>query len=112
MRRLLLVTALSGALALGGCKTIGGTDVTDQTVSTAINTVQQTALRICGFLPAVETVASILGTFVSSTQPIITIANTIANGICNAVKPAASGKRRLGGAATYNGIAINGQFVR
>jgi hypothetical protein len=113
MKKSLLCILPAVGFALAGCQTTStGVSVTDQQVSQAISTVQQKAVTACGYLPAVETVASILATFVSSTAAPIQIATTVANGICNQVAPKGQSRLKRATLPTYKGVPIQGEFVR
>jgi hypothetical protein len=110
IRNLFLVGAMSGAVALGGCASIGGgTGTTAANITTVISQVQQASVAACAFLPTTATVAQIIGT-AAGVGVETTLATTIAAQICAAVSPTA--KARRGGAApTVNGVTIHGRFV-
>lgn len=118
IRRLILLAALAPALVLGGCAT--NTDGTSTitfpsiTVPTLLSTdtteqIQSTANKICGFIPAASTVASIIATFTGG-GALVDIVGQAARGICSAVT--AKGVRRGGPAPRYRGVAIHGNFSR
>lgn len=112
IRNLFLVGAMSAAVALGGCASVGLPGLTGTTaanITTVISQVQQSAVAACSFLPTTATVAQIIGT-ASGVGAETQLATTIAAQICAAVSPSA--KARRGGAApTVNGVAIHGRFV-
>lgn len=111
-RKLSLAMGLMGSLALAGCATPGGGSTTISIPSidpAVIQQVQQTAVQVCGFLPAVETVAGIITSFTGGGIAVGAI-TAAANGICNAVT--AKGVRRGGPAPRYRGVRIQGRFVR
>lgn len=96
--------ALIAISALAACSMVNGQPTIDT------NAVQQDAVTVCGFLPAVETVTAI----VSVGNPALLTADAIANAICAAVKPTA-GARRPGLATSpvlVAGVPVKGAFVR
>jgi hypothetical protein len=103
MKKLLLATALAGSLA--AC-------TPDQSAQTAaqIAQIRSTATQICGYLPTVSTVVSILGVFVPSVGAFSDTATQIAGQICGAVT--AKSARRGGGLPVVQGVAVHGKFVR
>lgn len=113
-RSFILVAACASTIALAGCSTgpNGQPTISIPSIpSIDPSTVQQAqtlATQICGFLPAAETVASIIGTLAGA-GPIVDIASQAANGICKAVT--AKGARR-GITPSFNGVTIKGNFVR
>jgi hypothetical protein len=105
MRNLLIASTLASSLALGGCAT-----GTSANIAAEIAAVQQTATQICGYLPTVGTVTSILATFVPGAGPINDVALQVAQAICGAVTVKSA--RRGAGAPTVRGVAVHGRFVR
>ncbi len=113
VRMALALGVVASALTLGACsRNPDGSfvPVSNDQVAAQIERVQDTAKKICGFVPAVATVVDILGTFVPSAQPAISTATTIANGICSRVT--AKSARRGGPAPTFRGVRIQGEFQR
>jgi hypothetical protein len=113
MRKFLASTAVAGSLLLGGCATTGtGVDpITGQPIATEIANIQALAVKICGFQPTEATVAAIVATFIPGSASIVTIINQVAQSICAAVVPAASGRLRGAAWPEVNGVPINGHFV-
>lgn len=117
MKKIAVLGLLAGSLALAGCNATTGSGpkppvVTETQVSSAINTVQQTAVKVCGYLPAVQTVTGILATFSGSAAPFIEVANVVANGICRAVTSKSSALNKGFAPPSYKGIVIQGDYVR
>lgn len=106
MKTLLIAPVLAGSLFLAGCNTT--TDSAN--VAAQIAAAQQTAAQICGYLPTVSTVTSILATFVPGASPINDVAVQVAQAICGAVT--AKSVRRGGSAPMVRGVVIHGRFVR
>jgi hypothetical protein len=105
--KVLLAPALAGSLFLAGCDTSG----TAANIAAEISAVQQTATQICGFLPTVGTVTSIISTFIPGAVPINDEALQVAQMICSAVT--AKSVRRSGGSAPMvRGVPVQGRFVR
>lgn len=106
------VIALSFATALGGCTSGigGGTTTIDPNIQAQV---QQAAASICGFVPTIGTIASIIGTF-SNVGPIVSIVNEVATSICNAVAPPPTTRMMLrrGTQPMVNGIPVQGYFLR
>jgi hypothetical protein len=109
MRKLILLLAMLPALA--AC-TIGQLPPVSPAVSTLVGylpeQVKETTVKVCGYLPAAETVASLISAFGGPTVP--GIASQIAAEICNAVVQPRSSLRRAG-VPTVRGVAIRGHFV-
>lgn len=114
MKKLALTLMLASGLALAGCATPGngpapapsGPIAQDSTITA----IQQAAVSVCGFLPAVETVASIVATFTGG-GAIVDLVGRVAGSICNAVKPPL-GARKRAAVPMVNGVVIKGGFVR
>lgn len=117
---------LAAALMLGACAgvpdsapvsgsgvVIGGAVVPGDTT---IQQIQDTAVRVCGFVPTVTTVTGIVASFFPGGGPINSIVSTVANGICNAVVSSSGKKtaRRAGasGPPTVGGVRVEGYFTR
>jgi outer membrane lipoprotein SlyB len=99
----ILVPALV-AISMAGCATL-------PTLPSAItNQVQAATVAACGFLPTISTVASILASF-TGTSSVVSSIEQAAAGICAGVtaKGGRLGARR---AASFNGVRIEGHFVR
>lgn len=131
MRNILVVLACAAALALGGCGagvtlpgigTIGasvtptpGTPTPVASIDPTIEAIQNTAAKVCGFVPTVSTVAGIVTSFVGG-GPIAGIVGSVATAICNAVVPKSSlrrgGPRMLNGTPVVNGVPVEGYFLR
>ena len=103
MRKLSIALLTACSIGLGSCSTTTPSDIT-----AIITQVQKDAVAICGFLPTVGTVASII----SGGNPLITTALGIAQAICNAVTPAPSALRKKAVVPMVNGVVIHGRFVR
>lgn len=114
MRRLMISTALLGTLALAGCAGGGGfgtvtpggtgTATTDPTIAQ----VQDVAAKICGFVPTVSTVVSIITTFTGG-GAIADMAGQAAKSICSAVTQRSV--RRGMGPTTARGVKVEGYFL-
>src|SRR6516164_3555994 len=117
IKQVLVVGAV--AISVGGCGLIQKLGVSQQTITD----VQQAAVAVCGFLPTVETVASIVSSGASAGPA------AIADLICKAVVQgnAPSGMqvgprgvptaamapvRAVPPGAQVNGVAVQGKFVR
>lgn len=103
MKRRFIAIALLGLL--GACN-----PAQQAQVNTIITEAQQDAVAVCGFLPTVETVASIL----SAGNPLLALPADIANAVCAAVKPPTSkpGVARSSAGPAVAGVVVNGKFVR
>ena len=106
MRKLFLALPV---LVLAGCQTPATVPSVSPAVTAVVGIlpaqVQETAVKVCGFLPAAETVASLIAAFGGPSVP--GVVNQIAAEICGAVT------RRSGRSArVVRGVAIRGQFVR
>ena len=114
MKKLFLIAALCGTVALAGCASTGTKPVPvvagNINIGATISAAEAAAVKVCGFLPTEQTITSILATFVPQTAVPISIGNQIANMICNAVAPKASSRRRLS-VPSVNGVRIEGAFV-
>lgn len=66
-----------------------------------VDSIQKATVAACGFLPTAQTILSIF----SSNQSVAT-ASAIAEGICKAVTKSG------GGNWVYNGVPVEGRFVR
>lgn len=114
MKKIIAVLALAGFLA--GCATPGPFPAPNPSPSgpvasdSTITAIQQAAVRVCGFLPTVQTVADIVATFTGGSA-IVNLAGNVATAICNAVRPPL-GARKRAAVPMVNGIVIQGGFVR
>jgi len=126
-----LVLALAAALAsasLAGCATdpVTGTTTIDVAKITSVEAeVQKNAAIICGFVPTIGSVASVIASFAGA-GGIASLATQAANAICNAVVPAKmAGHRRLamrrgtapvvcpvGASTTAACVPIEGYFIK
>ena len=103
------VLVLCAALSLGGCATTGTGGTTS--VSSTAAQVQAAAVMVCGFLPTVASVSSILAALIPGGGAVEQLVASAADQICAAVLPAKSGK--LGAKVpTVHGIVVHGRFVR
>jgi len=102
MRKLMLGTALSAFITLGGCTTNG----TQPAGGITIQDVQNAAVAACSFLPTAASIASLL-----TANPAVATASQVAALICEAVtaKPPASAKLRGPNAIT---VVVNGKTVK
>jgi hypothetical protein len=98
--------AAAAAATLAACSSVitPGTSQIDQ--------VRQYAVTACGFLPTVETVANIIGTFSGGAAPAITSVSQVADAICSAVLSTGGTKRSRAAAPRVNGVVVQGTFVR
>lgn len=121
--------ALSLAAALTSTSLVGcasdpttGVPVIDNTqIAADIALVQKDAAILCGFIPTIGTVTSVIATFTGNGAE-AAMATQIAMAICNAVVPAKATAMRMPGhrlaphrylgAPTVNGVPIEGYFVR
>ena len=113
-----VAVAAVAAVSLGGCASVGtSTPVIDNTQLTNIeNQIQQTTASVCGFVPTIGTIASIVTTFTGG-GAVVDLASQVANSICKAVVPVKAKlvKRHSYGAVAQpavNGVKIEGYFIR
>ena len=125
MRKTATVLMVALSSWLGGCAHFdesGGLVVTPipitglpQNIQDDLKYIQDGVVKACGFLPTLNTVANVLGTFTGG-QPIVAIASQVITAMCNAITPAHSMRRhggRYGGALPQvNGVVLHGRFVR
>src|SRR5215207_2954120 len=103
MRKFILAAAL--ALPLAACQTASsGSTVVDAAIGALPTQVQETAVKVCGFLPAAETVAQLIAAFGGPTVP--GIVGQIAAEICDAVTKPRTGAIR---GTRPHGVLIRGQ---
>lgn len=101
MKRMLLVSAL--ALSLSACFP------TSTNLQELINQTRDTAVKVCGFLPTVDTVASII----ALNHPAYQTAKAIADAVCAAVTSAPrAGPEARAVAPKVAGVEVKGEFVR
>ncbi len=107
MRKIVLASALAGALALAGCATVGGVS----TISTA--TVQADAVSICGWEPVAADIATVIASLVGPAgSAVVVTANSVATAICNSVTAAkATASAKFGAAAAPSLVVVNGVVV-
>lgn len=123
LRKTLTTAAVASAVVLAGCAHNGlpppvapGATVPiisptgNAGIDNAVASVQDVAVRACGFLPTVSTVSSILSQFISGAGPINSVVTEVAQGICSAVTR--KGFRRGMGPPKYRGVVIHGTRVR
>lgn len=113
MKRFIVRGALLALLCapLANCVTDGtGAPIIAAPVdnTSVIGNVQSQAAKICGFVPAGQTIADIVGTFTGTTA-ITSLVGTVASGICNAITK--KGASRGGKPPTYRGVPVQGSFV-
>lgn len=113
MKKILIALVLAGSLA--ACGTVPGGNgpaptPTPIATDATITAIQQAAVKVCGFLPTVQTVADIVTTFTGG-GALVALVGNVANAICNAVKPAL-GARERAEVPAVNGVVIHGKFVR
>src|SRR4051812_28437210 len=92
MRKSVIALGVAGVL-LGGCASNGRPSIEPEQITAVESQVQQTAAAVCGFIPTISTVVSILSTF-SNVSPVVGIVNQVAKSICDAVAPAKMMLRR------------------
>ena|SRR5215207_2790016 len=111
MRKLILAAAL--ALPLAACQT-GQAPNISPIVNTGVDLlpdrIRDNAVKVCGFLPAAETVIQLIAAFGGPTIP--GIASQIAAEICGAVTRPKATTRRAATAPVLHGVAVRGSFVR
>lgn len=106
MRKTLI--ALSFAATLGGCAAgLDGKPTVDSNVQAQV---QQAAASICGFVPTISTVASIVATFTTA-GPVVDLVSQVATAICDVVAPKKNMMRRAVRPAV-NGVLVQGYFIR
>jgi hypothetical protein len=115
MRKIIIATAL--AISLSGCaRTIsvdpsgGGLVIGNTPIDAEIQQVRDIASKACGFLPAVETVASLIGMFTSG-GPIVSTASAIADAICKKVTTAGVNRRGVRVIPSIVGVSRSGAKV-
>lgn len=91
-------------LALTGCATVPS----GITVSNEVLRAQQIAIKICGFLPAIETISMLFQ------NGVLRSAESIASGVCAVISRTsfASAGRTAGAPPKLHGVPVRGQFVR
>src|SRR5215207_3558172 len=111
MRKLILAAAL--ALPLAACQT-GQAPNISPIVNTGVDLlpdrIRDNAVKVCGFLPAAETVIQLIAVFGGPAIP--GIASQIAAEICAAVTTPKTATRRTAASPALHGVLIRGQFVR
>jgi hypothetical protein len=120
MRKIALLLACAGALSLGACAgvpaTSGGTATPAPVVVPGDLTVQQiqnTAAKVCGFVPTVSTITGIIASFFPGGAPVNTLVTGVANAICTAVVPNKTLRRAgVAGPPTVGGVRVEGYFIR
>lgn len=95
--------AMSLALPLGSCATMGGGGT-----GGIVTQIQQLAAQVCGFLPTATSVAAIIAA-AAGLPGAVTGIEGIANAICAQVTKPTTARR---GAPTVNGVLVSGTFVR
>lgn len=113
MKKIIIAMALASGLALAGCATPGpGPAPAPVVTDSQITAIQQYAVQVCGYLPAVQTVAEIVATFTGG-GALVGLVGNVANAICNAVKPKLGVfARKRAAVPSVNGVVVHGYFVR
>ncbi len=106
----MIIAALAASISLAGCAGTGTLPPSPVVAFPTITQIQDAAVAACGFLPAAETVASIVATFQPSAAGGVAIGSQVANAICAAVT--ANKPKFNGQAPMVNGVVVNGYFVR
>jgi hypothetical protein len=78
--------------------------------SELIKEIRDEAVRLCGFLPTIETVAALI-----AVNPVVTTGFAIARRICQAVTKTYAASRVMGGDTlkpVVDGVVIEGHFVK
>lgn len=115
MKKFLSVVVLCGAAALAGCgKTADGTGPSPS-IGDLVLEAQKAAVAICGFAPAGQVVAGIIGSAVPGGAAVVTAA-AIGSAICAAFAPpkafALKGGRRVVRGWVVTPGAVNGVPIR
>lgn len=107
IRNLLLVLFLAPALALGGCA--GGSATLQNDIALIESQAQADAQVLCGFIPTVGTIASLIPGFGTAVASAATIATSVCAAVANApvVNPVTQSARlrTVGGPDTQWGTA-------
>jgi hypothetical protein len=111
------VAALAAALAfpcLAGCQTTGTGGVPAATADAATpSNIAKAATAVCRYVPSASTIAGIVATLSGSGGAEVASASAIADAICRAVAPSASGPGLDGVRQGYAfGVRVRGRFVR
>jgi|SRR5882724_7777380 len=112
MKMKLISLALCVGIGLTSCTTKVDpttgvtTTVTDPQLTETIAQIKSGILQTCGFSATINSIASIVGTFV----PGVSVVPSVVSAICGAVT--AKGVRRGGPRPQVNGVAVEGRFVR
>lgn len=108
MRLMATLVFLGAAAMLGGCQTKpDGTKVIDPAI---VDTAQNIAVTVCGFLPLANTIAAIVATG----NPLVLTGEAIGQAICAAEVKTASAAR-AGAAApapVVAGVVVQGRFIK
>lgn len=119
LKKLAIVLALGGALAVAGCKTndtggsaippIPGNTVAEKTAA-VIAEVQEKTRTACKFVPTATTVINLLRVFGVGDYSGIT---AVASEVCRVMGPPTNATaRRSAGPKTLRGVEIRGTYVR
>jgi hypothetical protein len=112
MRKLIFAAFL--ALPLVACQTPGQVPSVSPVVEVGVgllpDQVRDAAVKVCGYLPAAETVAQLIAAFGGPSVP--GIASQIAAEICGAVTKPRQAGLRAAARPSVRGVAVKGKFVR
>lgn len=109
LRKLMIGAPLACLLMLPGCKNLDVTSLLPPALTPAPTTdpvvqdARDWANKICGVIPTIGTVASIVATFTGG-GAIVDLGRQVGAGICNAIT--AKGARRGAGPPKYRGVVI------
>ena len=103
IRRLILAGALAvSGVALAACDAA--------TTAAEIQTIRDTTLQVCSYVPSVQSLETLLNVFVPSTTAITSVADQISNQICSAVSKS-SARRGVAAPIVIQGVQITGTYV-
>jgi len=116
LKKLFVVAALVGTLAVAGCKTtedsgnaVPGNTVAEKTAAIIAEVQEKTRLG-CKFVPTANTILSLLRVFGVGDYSSLT---AVAAEVCRVVgSPTTASARRSGKPKTLHGVVIRGKFVR
>lgn len=103
-RKFIIVgAACAGALALGACDAAS--------VASQIQKVRQFTLQICSFVPTASSVANLLAVYVPSGPAVVSVAEQVANSICDQASKSGFRRGAAGPQIVVQGVPITGTFV-